>query len=113
MLKPGAQLPDCPGGGVGEGAQHPSNIAHWRELRPALVERAQRFAFEIDDHDIIVCDENLPQMKISVDTGLYKVALGTGTKCVDRCVDLVAAREEFYGEFTRFFREGTREFLTS
>ncbi len=39
-------------------------------LRATLLEAARRLAFEIDDHEIVACDEHLPQVQVAVEAGL-------------------------------------------
>ncbi len=39
-------------GGVGEGAQHPGDVAQRRGLLPALEQRPRRLALEVDDHPL-------------------------------------------------------------
>ena len=49
----------------------PGEVARCRRLAPAFLDAAPRLALEIDDHDIILDDQHLPEMKISVMADLH------------------------------------------
>src|SRR6185436_14426409 len=67
---------------VVERAQHAGNVTQRRMLRAALAEGSRRLSFEIDDHKIIAAYEYLPQVIVTVVTGLESdYARGCG--CVD------------------------------
>ena len=42
-------------------------------LAAALLERAHRLAFEIDDEHVAVGDQNLPEMEVAVQAGAHRV----------------------------------------
>src|SRR5262249_20123412 len=64
---------------------------------PAILEAAARFAFEIYDGDVVLDDEHLPKMKITVMTDFYRVdgfrkqfaqsqgkRVSVGQECIDQ-----------------------------
>src|SRR5690606_31857339 len=52
--------------GVVERAQHPGDIAQWRVPRTTLLDRARRFALEIDDQEIVVGEQDLAEVQVAV-----------------------------------------------
>ncbi len=55
--------------GIIEGADQPGEIAQGRVLLPPLGECAQRLALEVENVEIIVDDDGLPQMEVALVTG--------------------------------------------
>src|SRR5713226_6782299 len=51
-------------GGIMKRAQHPGNVANGSALAPAVAQRPRRFAFEIDNHEILACIEHLSKVQI-------------------------------------------------
>ena len=49
------------------------HVAGGGRLAPAILDAAARFAFEIDDGDVVLDDQHLPEMKIAVMTDLHRV----------------------------------------
>ena len=42
-------------------------------LAPAILDAAARFAFEVDDGDVVLNDQHLPEMEVAVMTYLHRV----------------------------------------
>src|SRR5262249_44650524 len=73
------------------------HVARGRSLAPAILETAARFAFEIYDGDVVLDDEHLPEMKITVMTDFHCVdgfgkqfaqsqgkRVSVGQECIDQ-----------------------------
>src|SRR5207253_2152773 len=62
--------------GIAERAQHPGHIAQRRMLLAALGQRPRRLALEIDDQEIVVRNEHLPEVIVAVVPRLERRAPG-------------------------------------
>src|SRR4051794_34150852 len=54
------------GGRIIDGADQPGNVARGRRLAPPFGDRAPRLALEIDDEDVVLDDQHLPEMEVTV-----------------------------------------------
>src|SRR5258708_19924587 len=59
--------------GIVDGADENGYIEGSGGLAPAILDAAARLAFEIDDGDVVLDDQHLPEMKITVMTDLHCV----------------------------------------
>ena len=59
--------------GVVDRPDQAGHVAGGRGLATAILEAAARFAFEIYDGDVVLDDEHLPEMKITVMTDFHCV----------------------------------------
>src|SRR6516165_932473 len=59
--------------GIVDRADEAGHIAGSGGLAPAILDAAARLAFEIDDGDVVLDDQHLPEMKITVMTDLHYV----------------------------------------
>jgi hypothetical protein len=59
--------------GIVDRADEAGHIAGSGGLAPAILDAASRFTFEIDDGDVVLDDQHLPEMKITVVTDLNYV----------------------------------------
>src|SRR5690606_10999841 len=70
IRQPCRHLSDGSPRGVVEGAQHAGHVAQGRALGAALGEAVPRLCLEIDDKKILLRDQNLSKMVITMDTRL-------------------------------------------
>ena len=61
------------GRGIVDRADQAGDIARGRGLAPAILDAAARFAFEIDDEDVVLDDQHLSEMKIAMMADLHCV----------------------------------------
>src|SRR5260221_14396369 len=59
--------------GIVDRSDETGHVAGGGSLAPAILDAAARFAFEIDDGDVVLGDQHLPEMKITVMTDLHSV----------------------------------------
>src|SRR5262245_2252607 len=59
--------------GIVDRADEAGHVAGGGSLAPAILDAASRFTFEIDDSDVVLDDQHLPEMKITVMTDLHRV----------------------------------------
>src|SRR6195256_2728882 len=83
---------------VAEGPQHPGHVPEGQPLEAALVKGASRFAFEIDDHEVMSRVQDLAEVVVAVDADPRR-ALAPAQELLEKARDARLELEHLLGFF--------------